>query len=112
MDTWIGSFLFQNLVGLVTYVSWDVIGLCRTTSWVNKNNTSLTNIFVIKSTSEEFVVSSVNRITALECNDVFIVRKRFTNFLWCTTREFTNWEVKTGNFSTHVVLASFSGNHQ
>jgi hypothetical protein len=79
---------------------------------VNENDTSLSDILVVKGTGEELVVSTVHRVAALECNDINVVGEGLTDFLWGAAREVADWEVEAGDLSAHVVSTTLGGNHQ
>merc|ERR1719203_2281811 len=108
--TVIFGLLLQNLVCLVTDNSGDVISLGRTACWVDKNNTIGTNERIIKGTCEEFVVSPVDGVTALEGDNINIIRKGLTDFRRCLTGEVTDGKVQAGDLSSHVVFSTFGGN--
>lgn len=84
------SLLLKHFVGLVTNGSGDVVGLCGTACWVNKDDTSRTDEGIVECTSEEFVVCAVDGVTALEGDDVNIVRECCTNLCRCLAWEIAN----------------------
>mmetsp|Transcript_10450 Transcript_10450/g.25254 ORF Transcript_10450/g.25254 Transcript_10450/m.25254 type:complete len:426 (-) Transcript_10450:33-1310(-) len=111
-DTWVGGFFLENLVGLVTGGSWDIVGLGRSASRVDKNNTAFTDQRIVKSACEKFVVSTMDRVTALEGNDVLVIRKLVADLSGGLAGEVTDRSVQSGDLSSHVVLSTFGGNHQ
>ena len=112
LDTRVGGFLLENLVGLVTDISGNVIGLGRSAGGVNKDNTVLTDKRIIQSTGEKLVVSTVDGVTALEGNDVNSLGKTLTNLSGGTAREVTDRGVESSDLSSHVVLSTLCGNHE
>ena len=77
-----------------------------------KYNTSLPHARIIKSTGEELVMSTVNRVTALECNNILILRKGSTDLSRGLAWEITNRCVKSSYLSSHVVLTTLGCNHE
>jgi len=107
----LGLFLQYN-ISLVTNISRDIVCLGRSASRVYKYNSALSYTLVIKSTGEELIMSTVHRVTALECNNILIVRKSCTNLSRGLAREITNWSVKPSYLSSHVVFTTLGSNHK
>mmetsp|Transcript_17065 Transcript_17065/g.23895 ORF Transcript_17065/g.23895 Transcript_17065/m.23895 type:complete len:318 (-) Transcript_17065:487-1440(-) len=106
------SLLLENFVSLVSNRSWDIISLSWTTGRMNKYNAAFLNVFSIKGASEELVVGTVDRIAALESDNILSSWKFCANL--CRSLA---WEVphRKGNSlkrSSKVVLPTLSRNHQ
>ena len=111
-NTGVGGFFLQHFISLVTDLTRNVIGLGRTARGVNQDDTAFSDKRVVKGTSEEFVVSTVNGVTALEGNNVLVGGEFGTDFVGGLAGEFTDGFVEAGNLSSHVVLSTFGGNHE
>jgi hypothetical protein len=79
---------------------------------VHKNDTALSDQRIIESTGEKLVVSTVDRVTALEGNDILVIRELGTDFGGGLAWEITGRKVQSSDLSSHVVLSTLGGNHQ
>ena len=79
---------------------------------MHKNDTALSNQRIIESTGEKLVVSTVDRVTALEGNDILVIRELGTDFGGGFARKITGGKVQSSDLSSHVVLSTFGGNHK
>ena len=101
----------ENLVCLVTYCAIDVVGLGRSTCRVYHHNTSFADVVSIQSTRKKFVVRTVHRVAALECNYIHSGRKLFAHFTRSLAGKVTNRLVQSFNRAGDVVFTLFHGNH-
>jgi len=69
------GFFLKDLVGLVSDDSRDIIGLGRSAGRVDEDDSVLSDEGIVEGTGEKLVVSSVDRVTALEGDDVLVVRE-------------------------------------
>jgi hypothetical protein len=79
---------------------------------VHKNDTALSDQRIIESTGEKLVVSTVDGVTALEGNDILVIRELGTDFGGGLAREITGRKVQSSDLSSHVVLSTLGSNHQ
>mmetsp|Transcript_30548 Transcript_30548/g.56042 ORF Transcript_30548/g.56042 Transcript_30548/m.56042 type:complete len:322 (+) Transcript_30548:398-1363(+) len=106
------GLLLQNLVGLVSNNSRNIIGLGRSARGVDKDHSVLADEGIIERTREKLVVSPVHGVTALEGDDIDVIGKGLTDLRGGLAREITHGKVQSGNFSSHVVLSTLGGNHE
>mmetsp|Transcript_22550 Transcript_22550/g.40641 ORF Transcript_22550/g.40641 Transcript_22550/m.40641 type:complete len:321 (+) Transcript_22550:377-1339(+) len=106
------GLLLQNLVGLVSDNSRDIIGLGRSAGGVNKNDSVLANEGIVERTREKLVVSPVHGVTALEGDDIDVIGKGLTDLGGGLAWEITHGKVQSGNFSSHVILSTLGSNHE
>mmetsp|Transcript_9572 Transcript_9572/g.32041 ORF Transcript_9572/g.32041 Transcript_9572/m.32041 type:complete len:284 (+) Transcript_9572:254-1105(+) len=111
-DPGVLGLLRQAHVCLVANGSRDVVSLGGATGWMHEDNTFRTDFRSIESASEELVMSTMNGISALECNNILVIRKVGPNLSRSPARELTDWEVEALKTSTTIESSTLSGNHQ
>lgn len=75
--------------------------LCGAASWMYQANCILSHIICLKCSNEEFIVCFMNRVSALESQNVHVLRQRIPYFCWGGTRENPLCYVQTLHFSAY-----------
>jgi len=101
----------KDFVGVVTYKPTDVVGLSGSHGRVDHHYAGFLNVFGIEGAGEQLVVGAVNRVAALEDDDMRVFGETSANFSRGLAGEGSLGERNTGKSTTDVVLGALHGNH-